>query len=155
MRRLGTLSFWFQPTQDSDMGACQATGDRSERTILDNDFRSLTLASWTVLDGRCNYPSQFQQHRGNRNWVRFPSPAPDSKGSGPETWVTPRIALPSRIKVCCVALLLWLVCQIDPDRRGRPNQTTDGPCLCLSHPCRRSVSSPASPPVCFCRPVSS
>ena len=115
MRRLGTLSFWFQPTQDSDMGACQATGDRSERTILDNDFRSLTLASWTVLDGRCNYPSQFQQHRGNRNWVRFPSPAPDSKGSGPETWVTPRIALPSRIKVCCVALLLWLVCQIAPD----------------------------------------
>jgi hypothetical protein len=33
----------------------------------------------------------------------------------PETWVTPRIALPSRIKVCCVALLLWLVCQIAPD----------------------------------------
>ena len=33
--------------------------------------------------------------------------------------------------------------------RGRPNQTTDGPCLCLSHPCRRSVSSPASPRVAF------
>jgi len=31
----------------------------------------------------------------------------------PETWVTPRIALPSRIKVCCVALLLSLVCQIE------------------------------------------
>jgi hypothetical protein len=30
----------------------------------------------------------------------------------PDTWVTPRIALSSRIKVCCAVLLLSLVCQI-------------------------------------------
>jgi len=38
---------------------------------------------------------------------------------------------------------------------GRPHQTTNGLCLGLSHPCKRSASSLASPPVCFCHPASS
>ena len=47
-------------------------------TILDNHFQSSTLATWTVLDGGQIYRLQFQQHRANRNWVRFPSPAPET-----------------------------------------------------------------------------